>query len=104
MLLVRLMIGKVEDGNRLAQILRTTPIRQNQVGWNCVAWIREALETLKADNVALGRSVVGWERVRNESMSYCQREKDQHRFDGQRNFDMTKVSTYDLFEHKEIII
>ena len=76
MLLVRVMIGKVEDGNSLAQILSTTPIRQNKVGWNCVAWVREALERLKADGKALGTSVIDWEAVRNESMSYCQRKKD----------------------------
>ncbi|KAE8149261.1 hypothetical protein BDV25DRAFT_4511 [Aspergillus avenaceus] len=104
MLLVRVMIGKVEDGNRLVQTLRTTPIRQNQVGWNCVAWVREALEKLKADGRSLGTSVIDWETVRNESMSYCQRKKDQHRFDGHGNFDMAKAPTYDLVERKEIII
>ncbi|RAK96309.1 uncharacterized protein BO80DRAFT_229635 [Aspergillus ibericus CBS 121593] len=104
MLLVRVMVGKVEDGNRLVQILRTTPIRQDQVGWNCVVWIREALERLKADNTALGTSVIDWETVRNASMAYCQRKKDQHRFDGQGNFDMAKAPTYDLIERKETII
>lgn len=36
MLLVRIMIGKVADKNRLVEILRNTPIRQGQPGWNCV--------------------------------------------------------------------
>ncbi|KAJ5189668.1 hypothetical protein N7491_008287 [Penicillium cf. griseofulvum] len=50
--------------------------------WNCVFWVKEALEVIKVDPKALGTSVVGWERVRNEAMAYCQRKKDQHRFDG----------------------
>lgn len=103
MLLVRLLIGKVEDGNRLAEILRKTPIRQNQAGWNCVHWVKEALEGLKADGKALGTSIVEWETVRDQAMGYCQRKKEQHRFDGRGNFDMKKAPTYDLIERKETI-
>ncbi|KAJ5780060.1 hypothetical protein N7457_005220 [Penicillium paradoxum] len=59
------MVGKVADGNRLVKILRNTPIRQGQPGWNCVSWVKEALEMLKDDSKALGTSVVAWEKVRN---------------------------------------
>lgn len=104
MLLVRITVGKVADGNRLVEILRNTPIRQGQPGWNCVFWVREALEMLKVDLKALGTSVVEWEKVRSGAMDYCQRKKDQHRFDGQGNFDMRKVPTYDLMERKESIV
>ncbi|KGO75059.1 hypothetical protein PITC_047420 [Penicillium italicum] len=104
MLLVRIMVGKVADGNRLVEILRNTPIRQGQPGWNCVIWVKEALEMLKVDPKALGTSVVEWEKVRSGAMDYCQRKKDQHRFDGQGNFDMKKVPAYDLIERKEIIV
>lgn len=104
MLLVRVMVGKVADGNQLVESLRSTPIRQAQPGWNCVSWVKEALEKLKADTKALGTSVIEWERVRSEAMGYCQRKKDQHRFDGQGNFDMSKVPTFDLMERKEISI
>ncbi|EAW22827.1 uncharacterized protein NFIA_015200 [Aspergillus fischeri NRRL 181] len=104
MLLVRIMVGKVADGNRLVEILRNTPIRQGQPGWNCVSWVKEALDKLKVDSKALGTSVIEWEKVRNEAMNYCQRKKDQHRFDGQGNFDSDKVPAYDLMERKEIIV
>ncbi|KAM0112865.1 hypothetical protein ACP6JB_001364 [Aspergillus fumigatus] len=93
-----------DDGNRLVEILRNTPIRQGQPGWNCVFWVKEALETLKVNPKALGTSIVEWEKVRSAAMDYCQRKKDQHRFDGQGNFNMRKVPTYDLIERKEIII
>ncbi|KKK25449.1 hypothetical protein AOCH_006510 [Aspergillus ochraceoroseus] len=49
MLLVRIVVGKVADGSRLVEILRSTPIRQGQPGWNCVSWVKEALESLEAD-------------------------------------------------------
>ncbi|GKZ29987.1 hypothetical protein AbraIFM66950_007416 [Aspergillus brasiliensis] len=58
MLLVRVMIGKITDRNSLVQTLRSIPIRQNQAGWKCVAWVREALERLKAGGTALGTSVI----------------------------------------------
>jgi hypothetical protein len=104
MLLVRIMVAKVADRNRLVEILRNTPIRQGQPGWNCVFWVKEALEMLRVDPRALGTNVVEWPMVRSEAMDYCQRKKDQHRFDGQGNFNMRTVPTYDLIQRKEIII
>ncbi|OJZ82151.1 hypothetical protein ASPFODRAFT_64201 [Aspergillus luchuensis CBS 106.47] len=101
MLLVRVIVGKVTNKDSLVQILRSTPIRQNQAGWNCVAWVREALQRLRADGTALGTSVIEWETVRAAAMSYCQKKKDQHRFDGQGNFDLRKAPTYDLIEQRE---
>lgn len=65
---------------------------------------KEGSGKAKVDPKALGTSVVEWEKVRSEAMDYCQRKKDQHRFDGQGNFDTRKVPTYDLIEQKEIII
>ncbi|KAI9927113.1 hypothetical protein ASPWEDRAFT_298429 [Aspergillus wentii DTO 134E9] len=103
MLLVRVMIGKVEDRKSLVGILHKTPIRQGEEGWNCVSWVKEALETLQADDKTLGTSVVEWQKVRDEAMEYCQRKKDQHRFDGQGDFDMSKPPTYDLIRRKETI-
>ncbi|PYH92218.1 hypothetical protein BO71DRAFT_28664 [Aspergillus ellipticus CBS 707.79] len=104
MLLVRVMIGKIKDRGRLVEILRKTPIRQGEAGWNCVSWVKEALETSSIDGKALGTRVIEWGKVRNGVMEYCQSKKDQHRFDGQGNFDMSKAPTYDLIERKEIMV
>lgn len=71
MLLVRVMVGNVEDGNRLVEILRGTPTPQGQAGWNCVSWVKDTLERVKVDGRALGTSVIEWETVRRESMGYC---------------------------------
>jgi hypothetical protein len=58
MLLVRIIVRKVADRNHLVKILRDTPIRQGQLGWNYVYWVKEALETLKANPKALGISII----------------------------------------------
>ena len=81
-------------------MLRGTPTRQGDPSWNCVWWVKEALEGLKADGRALGSCVIEWDRVRDGAMTYCQRKKDQHRFDGEGNFDMGKAATYNLMEEK----
>ena len=103
MLRVRVMVSKVADENRLAQNLRAIPIRQNLQGWNCVAWVKEALESLNADATALCTRV-DWETMRTETMEYCQKKTDQNRFDGQGSFDLAKAPTYDSIKRKEIII
>ncbi|KAL4982938.1 hypothetical protein BDW68DRAFT_191726 [Aspergillus falconensis] len=92
MLLVRIIVGNVADTSRSVEILRNTLSD------------KEALEGLNADTKSLGTSVTEWSRVRNAAVDYCQRKKDQHRFDGQGNFGMRKVPTYDLMEQKEIIV
>lgn len=101
MILVRVMIAKVKNRDRLISILRNVPIRPDVPGWNCVEWLKEALELLENDGKALGTRVTEWRTVRNAAMDYCQRKKDEHRFDGEAQFDMTIVPTYDLLERGE---
>ena len=104
MLLVRMVIAKIEKRDLVESILRNVPIRQRTEGWNCVGWVKEALELLTDNNSpALGTNVTEWVKVRDAVMSYCERKKKEHRFDGKGNFDTRKVPTYDLILDKEII-
>ncbi|RDL32420.1 uncharacterized protein BP5553_08876 [Venustampulla echinocandica] len=101
MLLVRVMVGKVEKIDRLVNTLRSIPLRQSEQGWNCVTWVREALGALQADRKTLGTARMEWNKVRDAAMTYCQKKRDEHRFDGKGNYDMGKAATYDLTEQKE---
>ncbi|KAH0370273.1 hypothetical protein KCU65_g2695, partial [Aureobasidium melanogenum] len=103
MILIRVMIGKVEYTDRLAQLLRRIPIRQKQQGWNCVLWIKEALSELQAATDVMGTSVLEWEAVRNTAISYCQQKRDEHRFDGTVKVDTSQIPTFDLIQGKETI-
>jgi hypothetical protein len=103
MIMARILIAKIESKDRLAQVLRQIPIRQGQEGWNCVLWIKEALSKLQVSTNVIGRSVLEWEVVRNAAMSYCQKKKDQHRFDGEGKFDTTRVATFDLIQGRETV-
>lgn len=66
--------------------------------------MKETLKRLKADGKALVSCVIDWDRVRNDAMTYCQRKKDEHCFDGKRIFDMGKAATYNLIEGKETVL
>ena len=103
MILVRVLIAKIENTDKLAQLLRQVPVKQGQQDWNCVSWVKEALSQLEVSTDILGTSVVQWEAVRNTAMSYCQKKRDQRRFDSAAKYDNTRVPTFDLIQGKETI-
>lgn len=105
-LLTRTQMGKVKNIAILEEILRNVPIRAGQVeGWNCVAWVREALEMIEQNGKAVGTAILDWTTVRDASMKYTQEKIDNHRFDGKATyaFDKELAATYDLLEDKEVI-
>jgi len=102
-LLVRVMIGKIERKDRAVDIIRKTPIKPKEPGWNCVIWIKEALAALQADGKALGTSNVDWNAVRDAAMWYIEKKKAEHRFDGKGNYDSSKTPAWDLLEGRETI-
>lgn len=107
MLLVRIAIAKIVKLDRVHEILRSIPIRQGEVGWNCVGWVKEALQLLDVDGEApLGTRVVEWVKVRDAAMSYCNTKKAAHRFDGKAEgaaFDNERPPTFDLMANKETV-
>lgn len=107
MVLVRISIGKVMNLERAMAVLRDVPIRGNQFGWNCVWWVKEALDLLRVNGKTLSRtSVADWTRVRNASMGYARRKEKEHRFDREAPpgiFDTSRVATYDLMKTREVI-
>lgn len=102
-ILVRVVIAKVTDRDRLISILRSVPVVQNDPEWNCVIWVKGALEALQKDGKATGTAKLDWQKVRDFVMDYVQRKKDGHRFDVKGNFQMRWPATYDLLEDEEVI-
>jgi hypothetical protein len=112
MILVRVVVGKVSNAERVAAVLREVPVRDNQSGWNCVWWLREALEMLRADGKALsgGRAsplpAASWEEAGEAALGFVRRKEREHRFDGKAApgwFDMSRVATYDLLRREEVV-
>ncbi|KAI5800041.1 hypothetical protein EDC01DRAFT_648706 [Geopyxis carbonaria] len=102
-LLVRVMVGKIEHKDSAVDIIRETPIKPAEPGWNCVSWVQEALAALQADGKALGTSNVNWNAVRDTAMWYVEKKKAEHRFDGKGDYDPSKPPTWDLLQGRETI-
>ncbi|KAK3352226.1 hypothetical protein B0T25DRAFT_455583 [Lasiosphaeria hispida] len=93
MLLVRIVIGKVKDRSRLESILRNIPLQPEVEGWNCVAWVKEAVETALQDKRALGSTKnLNWDSIRELAMWYINEKKAAHRFDGLGGYDQSKAA------------
>ena len=105
-ILVRIMIGKVADKTRLQEAFAKTPIRAGLQGyddWNCVFWVEEALSWAAHDGKALGKCHTDWTYVKDTAMWYVAKKAADHRFDGEGQFDQSKVPTWDALEGKEVI-
>ncbi len=104
MILIRVVIGKVIKRERLTSLLRNVPLRGHTRGWNCVLWVKEALQMIELDGRVLGTRVTDWERVSLASMWYCERKKAEHRFDGKAVFDQLRVPTWNLLLNREMVV
>ncbi|KAK8098282.1 uncharacterized protein PG998_013768 [Apiospora kogelbergensis] len=100
-LLARVMIAKVNEKHRVQAILRGIPTRPDVHGWNCVGWVKEAIEALTSDPQALGSSRADWTTVRDTAMRYIEEKHAEERFG--RNFDSTDIPTWDLTVGKEVM-
>lgn len=104
MLLVRILIAKVTDLDQVRACLRGVPLVQDDDSWNCVVWVKHALEHLAGNLKALGTSKLDWQTVRGTAMGYCQQKRDEHCFDGLGGFVVIRVPTYDLLQRKQTIV
>ncbi|KAF5868237.1 uncharacterized protein Bfra_007434 [Botrytis fragariae] len=59
---------------------------------------------LQNDGKTLGTAVIEWATVRDAAMSYCQRKKDEHRFDGVVEWETDKAATFNLIDGKQVIL
>ena len=106
MLLARVQIAKIRDTDGLLALLRQVPIRGGEPGWNCIGWVKEALQVLGNNDTVVGRSSLAWQSVRDTAMWYVDKKAAEHRFDGKAEpgqFDMAKVPTYDTLQNTETV-
>jgi hypothetical protein len=101
MLLVRILVARIKNRQRLESTLKSTPLRPEVDGWNCVGWAEEALEKVLADSSVIGTAAEGWQSMQDTAMGVC-REEEEHWFDGTVEQDPTKAPTWDLVGAKEL--
>ncbi|USW48119.1 hypothetical protein Slin15195_G014380 [Septoria linicola] len=106
LIVVRVLIAKVLDRDRLLDVLRGTRVKKHgdAGGWNSVTWTKDALDRLTREDGILGTSVIEFETVRHTAMWYVDEKTSQHRFDGKATgtFDKAKVPTWDLLHDREL--
>ncbi|KAE9372651.1 hypothetical protein N431DRAFT_439717 [Stipitochalara longipes BDJ] len=67
-LLSQTYIGDVADDERLFEILRDAPIKQEN-GWNCVSWIKSAMDSIwEEDGLLEGVGDNGWEALKSRAL------------------------------------
>lgn len=103
MILVRIIIGKVKDHQRLREAFRRVPVQQDTPGWNCVSWAIDGYYEAVYDKKALDKAIGDWESVRKAAMWYVAEKKAAHRFDREGEWDTSQVPTFDLLVGKELI-
>jgi hypothetical protein len=101
-LLVRVMVGKIEDLTRLITILRRIPVVQNDPGWRCRTWCANALAAIAADGKAVGTSVLDWQQIEQAARWYTGQKTAEGRFATSVLLARPKP-TWDLLANKEII-
>lgn len=100
-LLVRILVGKVKNKGRLETLFQSTPIRSNVDGWNCVEWVKEALESAGQDREALGTSITRWQSVRDTAMWYVESKHKAGRFG--EHYNAKEAPTWDMLGGSELI-
>ncbi|KAL0929465.1 uncharacterized protein CTRU02_215631 [Colletotrichum truncatum] len=100
-ILVRVVIAKIEDKDRLKSIFEEISLESED--FNCVKFVKDGWRAAQKDNKALGTSAKGWKAIRDTAMWYVEKKRAEHRFDGTGTYDPTKVPTWDMLEDKELI-
>ncbi|KAM0417369.1 hypothetical protein ACHAPT_012603 [Fusarium lateritium] len=101
-LLVRVLIAKVANEERLADIFQNVPVVQDDPGWRCRTWVANALRAVKEDGRAVGRAVLNWENIEDVARRYAGEKIDGGRFKDPALAQMPKP-TWDMLENREIV-
>ncbi|KAM7197509.1 hypothetical protein V8F20_006654 [Naviculisporaceae sp. PSN 640] len=113
MILVRVVIAKIEDYDRLLEILASVPMRPEDDDFSCVSWMRDCLKVLEEDTtgaLSAKSKILDFDVIKPAVLEYVERKKAQHRFDGKVNVDEQvapmwspdRVATFDLLTGNEI--
>lgn len=69
-LLARILIGKIEDEQRLIRIIESVPVVQHDTNWRCRTWVADVLRALVNDGKAMGTAELDWKKVEGGAREY----------------------------------
>ncbi|CRK20822.1 hypothetical protein BN1708_012953 [Verticillium longisporum] len=101
-LLVRILIAKIEDEQRLVDIFKKLPVVQGDPNWRCRTWVASALAEIAKDGMCVGTAELDWKKIEAAARQYVAKKTASGRYG--RDADMTKPKpTWDMIENKEIV-
>lgn len=106
-LLIRVLIAKIADPSSVDASLRGVPIIQESPDWNCISWVRSAIERLNADGVLSESKVVDWSIIDRQCKDYVVKKKEAGRWRAGNSPDSThelvKIPTWDMLQEREVV-
>ncbi|EFY90662.1 hypothetical protein MAC_03242 [Metarhizium acridum CQMa 102] len=101
-LLVRILVAKVLDEARLANIFRAVPIVQNDTNWRCRTWIANAVAAVKQDGRAVGRAVLDWGEIERVARRFAGEKTAAGRFRDVK-LALKPKPTWDMLQNRETV-
>jgi hypothetical protein len=99
-LLARVLIAKIENEDRLGDILRNIPVVQGNPNWRCRTWLANALAAIKADDKAVGTSQLNWVKIEKAAREYVAGKVASGRY---MQDALKPKPTWDMIEEKETV-
>lgn len=101
-LLARIVVAKIENEARLIEILRSTPVIQNDSNWRCRSWVADVLNRLGADGKVVGTAQLDWHKIEALAREYVGQKTAADRYDSVDDILLPKP-TWDMLEGKETV-
>jgi hypothetical protein len=101
-LLARIVIAKIEDEDRLVELIRNTPVVQNDPNWRCRTWVAQALSRIAQDGMATGTAELDWKKIEAIAREYVASKTAAGRYLNAADMALPKP-TYDMLQGKEVI-
>ncbi|KAH7259034.1 uncharacterized protein BKA55DRAFT_735874 [Fusarium redolens] len=102
-LLARIIIAKVEDEKRLVEIIRSTPVVQNDPNWRCRTWVADVLSRIAmGGGRAVGTSELEWAKIESVARAYVASKTATGRYLDPVVMTLPKP-TWDMLQGKEVV-
>lgn len=96
------MIAKIEDEDRIVEIIRNTPVVQNDPNWQCRTWVADVLSRTAQDGGAVGTAELDWAKIEPVAREYVANKTAAGRYLHREDMLLPKP-TWDMLLGKEVV-
>lgn len=99
-ILARVLIAKLYDPDDTKARLAAVEILQGSPDYSCRTWISHALSQLNKVETC---NTLDWALITQAALQYVSKKKDEGRYDVGWKGDTSRVPTFDMLSHKELV-